>query len=71
MNEPLTYGEYTFYQSSYQTDDQGMPIGSILSVGYDPGRTVKYAGSLFIVLGIFMMFFYGMAYGNAFKKVAY
>ena len=62
MNEPLTHKNFTFYQASYQTDEQGKPVGSIFSVGYDPGRWVKYTGSILIVLGIIVMFFYRKAY---------
>ncbi|MBI2609005.1 MAG: cytochrome c biogenesis protein ResB [Deltaproteobacteria bacterium] len=69
MNEPLTYGGYTFYQSSYQTDENGTPTGSVLSVGYDPGRSVKYAGSIIMVLGILLMFFFKNAYVNAYKEL--
>ena len=50
MNNPLKYDDFTFYQASY------FPIGpeqyaSVLSVNYDPGRFLKYLGSLLIVLG--------------------
>ncbi len=62
MNEPLTYQGYTFYQSSYRTDDEGNPIGSVLSVGYDPGRVLKYSGSIFLVLGIMLLFFFRRVY---------
>lgn len=55
MNEPLHYGGYTFYQASYQMEE-GRPPLSVFSVNYDPGRVVKYAGSLVMVLGIIVMF---------------
>jgi hypothetical protein len=50
MNNPLKKNNLTFYQASY------FPLGpnrygSILSVNYDPGRFLKYFGSLIIVLG--------------------
>ena len=67
MNEPLTYKNFTFYQASYQTDEEGKAIGSIFSVGYDPGRMVKYSGSILIVLGILGMFFYRRTYFKSFK----
>lgn len=56
MNNPLKYDEFTFYQSSY------FPIGpetygSALSVNYDPGRFLKYLGSLLIVLGSIWHFY--------------
>lgn len=56
MNEPLKHGGFTFYQASYQLRDGKPPI-SILSVNYDPGRMIKYAGSIIMVLGIMLMFY--------------
>jgi hypothetical protein len=55
MNEPLQYGGYTFYQASYQMREGAAPL-SVFSVNYDPGRWVKYAGSLTMVFGILIMF---------------
>lgn len=56
MNEPLQYGGYTFYQASYQMEEGKPPI-SIFSVNRDPGRMVKYLGSIVLVLGILVMFY--------------
>lgn len=56
MNEPLTHGRYTFYQSSFQELGDGKSA-SILSVAYDPGRFLKYFGSLMICVGIAVMFY--------------
>ncbi|MCT4643097.1 MAG: cytochrome c biogenesis protein ResB [Bacteriovoracaceae bacterium] len=50
MNEPLKYDQFTFYQSSYYKDKNG-DYASVFSVNYDPGRTLKYLGSLLLVLG--------------------
>lgn len=50
MNEPLTHSGYTFYQASY-IPGQPRPTTTILSVNADPGRVLKYLGSLLIVLG--------------------
>jgi hypothetical protein len=50
MNHPLKYDGFTFYQASYFQNDNGN-YGSILSVNYDPGRPIKYLGSLLLVLG--------------------
>lgn len=50
MNNPLKYDGFTFYQSSYfpiGPDD----FGSVFSVNFDPGRPIKYLGSLLLVLG--------------------
>lgn len=56
MNEPLKYQGFTFYQASFQSGPQGEPIASILSVNKDPGRWLKYLGSLIISLGIVWLF---------------
>jgi hypothetical protein len=55
MNEPLKYGGYIFYQSSY-VPEEPRPVVSILSVNHDPGRWLKYVGSLLIVLGSILLF---------------
>ncbi len=57
MNEPLKHGGYTFYQSSFQDGPDGKPIASILSVNKDPGRFLKYLGSLIIVIGMILLYF--------------
>ena len=62
MNNPLHHGGFTFYQASYETDPDGTPRLSVLSVNYDPGRVTKYAGSLMIVLGIISMFYFRPVY---------
>jgi energy-coupling factor transporter transmembrane protein EcfT len=64
MNHPLHHGGFTFYQASYDTDPDGTPRTSVLSVNYDPGRTTKYAGSLMIVLGIISMFYFKPIYSG-------
>ena len=69
MNEPLDYKGFTFYQSSFFKDESGQPIGSVLSVGYDPGRNLKYGGSILMVLGILLMFFFRQAYIDAYRKL--
>lgn len=58
MNEPLKYKGYTFYQASFSEDANGKPTTSILSVNRDPGRWMKYLGSLLIVLGSIVMFYF-------------
>ena len=58
MNEPLHYRGYTFYQASFEKDETGKPTTSILSVNFDPGRWVKYLGSLLIVLGSIVLFYF-------------
>jgi hypothetical protein len=56
MNEPLTHRRFTFYQSGFNESGHGKET-SVLNVAYDPGRTLKYAGSLMICLGIAVMFY--------------
>ncbi len=58
MNNPLKHGGYTFYQASFQEDDKGAATTSILSVNRDPGRVPKYLGSLLIVMGTIVMFYF-------------
>ncbi len=58
MNEPMKYKGYTFYQASFQQDEQtGEPTASILSVNKDPGRPIKYTGSLILTAGILWLFY--------------
>lgn len=58
MNEPMQYKGFTFYQSSFEKNERGEPVISILSVNYDPGRWIKYLGSLLIVLGSVVLFYF-------------
>jgi hypothetical protein len=58
MNEPLKHNGYTFYQASFQEDENGVPVASVLSVNWDPGRWIKYLGSLLIVLGTIHLFYF-------------
>jgi hypothetical protein len=67
MNEPLKHNGYTVYQSSYEADTDGSPKYSILSVNLDPGRPVKYVGSLMIVFGIISMFYFKPVYSGKSK----
>lgn len=53
MNEPLKLEGYTFYQSSYQITPNS-PALTILSVNKDPGRELKYIGSIILCLGIIL-----------------
>jgi hypothetical protein len=55
MNEPLEYKGITFYQASYE-DARPRPTTSIFSVNRDPGRWMKYLGSLLIVFGSALLF---------------
>jgi hypothetical protein len=64
MNEPLVHGKYTFYQSGFDEAPDGREV-STLTVAYDPGRAMKYFGSLMICFGTFVMFY---TRGGAWKK---
>ncbi len=63
MNEPLTHRGYTLYQSSYirhrdpKTLAEDGQFQSVFQVATDPGRRIKYAGCIFIVLGAFVQFY--------------
>jgi hypothetical protein len=57
MNEPLKYRGLTFYQASFQDGPNGEPIASIFSVNQDPGRWIKYLGSLILSLGVVWLFY--------------
>lgn len=63
MNEPMDHRGYTFYQMRYiamQDPRTGQRTGqfqSVFQVGIDPGRSIKYLGSLMIVLGTFVQFY--------------
>jgi hypothetical protein len=50
MNEPLESKGYTFYQASY-IPEVPRPVTTILSVNHDPGRGLKYWGSILLILG--------------------
>ncbi|OQW52811.1 MAG: hypothetical protein A4S09_08180 [Proteobacteria bacterium SG_bin7] len=70
MNEPLKHRGFTFYQASFQQDNNGKPVASILSVNRDPGRFIKYLGSICVVLGTILMFHYRNNYFGKQKKEA-
>ncbi len=51
MNNPLKHQGLTFYQASYSQDPETGAYSSTLSVNLDPGRPIKYLGSLLLVFG--------------------
>lgn len=57
MNRPLDYGKYRIFQSDYRRNP-GEPDVSLFSVTYDPGIDVKYAGSIILVAGIVLIFYF-------------
>lgn len=60
MNHPFTFGgqdkSFVFYQSSYQLRPN-QPDVTFLSVAYDPGRPVVYAGYFALLIGMLLMLF--------------
>lgn len=56
MNEPLKLAGYTIYQSGFEEDASGVPQASIFAINKDPGRFLKYGGSLLVILGTFLLF---------------
>lgn len=57
MNSPLTYKGWTVYQSGFEEDEEGQVVASIFAINKDPGRYIKYLGSLLIICGIFALFY--------------
>lgn len=58
MNEPLKFMGYTIYQASFQEDEiTGEPVASVFSINRDPGRPIKYLGSLVFSLGVVWLFY--------------
>ena len=55
MNEPLNLEGYSFYQASY-IPDMPRPTVTILSVNYDPGRLLKYWGSILLIGGAILLY---------------
>ena len=53
VNDPLHYGGYHFYQSSY---DQEHEHYTVLSVRSDSGLLAVYAGFLLVAVGVFWLF---------------
>jgi len=59
MNNTLVHRGYKFFQSSFRRSQfQGGPETTILSVNKDPGHLVVYVGSLFLTLGLIVVFFF-------------
>ncbi len=58
MNEPMKINGLLVYQASFEEDAKGEPVASIFSINYDPGRWLKYLGSLLMSLGIILLFYF-------------
>lgn len=67
MNEPLKYRGLTIYQASFQ-EENGQPVASIFSINQDPGRFLKYLGSLVMSIGIVLLFYFKSLDFKALKK---
>ncbi len=67
MNEPLAHRGITFYQASYEPGEP-RPTVTILSVNQDPGRPLKYGGSILIVLGAILLFAAKYRHGRAARR---
>lgn len=63
MNNTMDHGGYTFYQSSYQPEEDPRThrktgrFMSVFHVRHDPGWYAKYLGCLLVVLGAFLQFY--------------
>jgi hypothetical protein len=55
MNEPLDESGHTFYQASY-IPEMPRPVTTILSVNHDPGRALKYWGSILLISGSILLY---------------
>jgi cytochrome c-type biogenesis protein CcsB len=53
MNNPLEYGGFKFFQSSFDRDE----MGTVLSVNHDPGMIPTYLGYILLAIGFFLNFF--------------
>lgn len=54
VNEPLSFGGYRFFQSTYDTETLGW---SGLQAVLDPGVPVVYAGFLLLIAGVIIIFY--------------
>lgn len=55
MNKPLKLGTKTIYQNSYFENQWGT-YSSVLTVNDDPGRWLKYLGSLILIIGVLIQY---------------
>jgi hypothetical protein len=58
MNNTLVHGGFKFFQSSFQRSGASGPETTILSVNHDPGHLIVYVGSLLLVIGLYVVFFF-------------
>ena len=53
-NHPLAYGKFVFYQSGFR-EEPGAKPASVFMVAHDPGRGLKYLGSLMTCVGTLLV----------------
>lgn len=68
MNQPLAYGGFHFFQSSY--NQSGGREMSVLSVSRDPGQAIAFAGYGLLVLGMCVVFATRLAQARATAEAA-
>jgi len=68
MNRPLSYGGYSFFQSSYQI--QGGREMTILAVSRDPGEAIVFLGYGLLVAGMCVVFFTRLAQHRLNERLA-
>jgi len=57
MNKPLDYAGWRIFQSSYMQDDEEGE-GSVFTVAKNPGIPLIYGGSLVILAGVILLFYF-------------
>lgn len=57
MNEPYEQNGYKVFQASFDKTADGRDI-SVFSVAHDPGIGMKYVGSILLIVGIIIMFYF-------------
>ncbi|MCA9777896.1 MAG: cytochrome c biogenesis protein ResB [Candidatus Eremiobacteraeota bacterium] len=57
MNEPYEQNGYKVFQASFDKTADGRDI-SVFSIAHDPGIWMKYVGSILLIVGIIIMFYF-------------
>lgn len=57
MNEPYEHQGYKVFQASFSKSASGGDM-SVFAIAWDPGIYLKYVGSIMLVLGIIIMFYF-------------
>ena len=56
MNQPLDYGGFRIFQSSY-IQDPSLGEASVFTVAKNPGITLIYMGSVILFIGVALLFY--------------